>query len=173
MRVVVRIEVRRPTSGEGVEARDLALELFDTDRGRHLILMLGHCGGKIGVQPYAEMWQLRADRCGLRAERSVYEQARARDDALAVGLRDTSIDPRAEPVVVGIDNQAAHRFSTPSSHCPIAASSRSAQVLPCSAAIRAGQMAMFASRAYSAVAKRRVRSEPAGSCMPCSAAARR
>src|SRR6266480_906661 len=122
MCVVVRIEVGWPASSEGVEAGELVLERFDADRGGQRYINLGHGGGKIRVQPNAEPWQLHTDRCCLRAEGSVYQQARARDDALVVGLRDTPIDPRAEAVVVRVDNQAAHCVSTHSSHCSIAAS---------------------------------------------------
>src|SRR5205823_6482123 len=86
MCVVVRIEVGWPASSEGVEAGELVLERFDADRGGGRYISLAHGGGKIRVQPNAEPWQLRTDRCCLRAEGSVYQQARAGDDALAVGL---------------------------------------------------------------------------------------
>ena len=60
------------------------------------------------MQPQAEGWAVAAQGDRLLARQAVHEQARAREDPLAMGFDDPAVDAAADPEVVCSDDEELH-----------------------------------------------------------------
>src|SRR2546425_9713427 len=70
---------------------------------------------QLQVEADAQMGVLACERGRVDARRPVDEQARAHQDAVAVGLDDAAVDPVARPEVVARHDQPFHPFHRPTS----------------------------------------------------------
>ena len=100
MHVVVGVHVRRRRADELHKARELTLKV-----GGNALWVVPV---ELEMQPQAERWAFAAQADRLLARRAVHEQARAREDPLAMGFDDSAVDAAADPEVVCGDDEELH-----------------------------------------------------------------